>query len=77
MGMLLWAFGVFVPTVLLALWVDRHRGSRGASRSADLPATKHGRPRRVDFDHTIGPCHYDVGPESKSGLTGSSAESHT
>lgn len=73
MWMWLWVVGVLFSAVVVALWVDRHRGSRGESRGADLPAIKHGRPKRVDFDHTIGPCRYDVGPDGKSGLTGSSA----
>lgn len=68
----LWVVGIFVPTVLLAVWVDRRRGSHGESRDADLPATKRGRPKRVDFDHTIGPCRYDVGPDDWR-LAGSSA----
>ena len=63
MGLWIWVAGVFVPTVILAVWVDRQRGSQGESRDADLPALKHGRLRRVDFDHTIGPCRYDVGPD--------------
>lgn len=70
MGMWLWVIAVLVPTVLAATWVDHHRGSRGAYRSADLPALKRGRPRPVDFDHTVGPCLYDVGPEARPELTG-------
>lgn len=34
--------------ILLATWMDRSRGSQGASRSLDLPGTKEGRPRHID-----------------------------
>ncbi len=34
--------------ILLARWIDRSRGSQGASRSLDLPGTKDGRPRHID-----------------------------
>jgi len=73
MWMWLWVIAVLTPIALAALWVDHHRGSRGAYRSADLPATKHGRPRPVDFDHTFGPCEYDVGPDDRSVPIGISA----
>ncbi len=33
-----------VAAVLVARWMDRYRGSQGASRDSDLPGTKHGRP---------------------------------
>ena len=39
----------FVLTVVLvATWMDRSRGSQGASRSSDLPGVKDGRPRHID-----------------------------
>lgn len=72
-GMWLWVIAVFVPVAVAAVWVEGRRGSLGEYRSADLPATKHGRPRPVDFDHTVGPCDYDVGPEGRSGPIGTSA----
>ena len=34
--------------ILLAQWIDRSRGSQGASRSLDLPGVKDGRPSRID-----------------------------
>lgn len=37
-----------VTIVLLAKWIDRSRGSQGASRSLDLPGIKDGRPRHID-----------------------------
>jgi hypothetical protein len=40
--------GVVVTVVLLALWMDRSRGSQGSSRALDLPGTKEGRPRHID-----------------------------
>ena len=40
--------GFVVTVVLLARWIDRGRGSQGASRSLDLPVTKQGRPRHID-----------------------------
>jgi len=43
--MLMW---VVVIVVLLAKWIDRSRGSQGASRSHDLPGAKDGRPRHID-----------------------------
>ena len=39
---------VVVTVVLLAKWMDRSRGSQGASRSLDLPGTRDGRPRHID-----------------------------
>lgn len=39
---------VIVTVVLLANWIDRSRGSQGASRSLDLPGIKDGRPRHID-----------------------------
>ncbi len=39
---------VVATVVLLAMWVDRSRGSQGASRSLDLRGTKDGRPRHID-----------------------------
>ena len=39
---------VVVTVVLLAKWMDRSRGSQGASRSRDLPGTRDGRPRHID-----------------------------
>ena len=48
--MWMWAVIIIVVTtvVLLAPWMDRSRGSQGASRSLDLPGTKEGRPRHID-----------------------------
>ncbi len=48
--MWMWAVIIIVVTtvVLLAQWMDRSRGSQGASRSLDLPGTKDGRPRHID-----------------------------
>ena len=48
--MWMWAVivGFIVTVILLAKWMDRSRGSQGASRSLDLPATKDGRPRHID-----------------------------
>lgn len=48
--MVMWAVIVIVVTtvVVLAQWMDRSRGSQGASRSLDLPGTKDGRPRHID-----------------------------
>ena len=40
--------GFVVMVVLLARWIDRSRGSQGASRGLDLPGTKEGRPRHID-----------------------------
>jgi hypothetical protein len=40
--------GAIVTIVLLAKWIDRSRGSQGASRSLDLPGIKDGRPRHID-----------------------------
>lgn len=37
-----------VSVILVASWMDRSRGSQGASRSHDLPGTKAGRPRHID-----------------------------
>jgi hypothetical protein len=34
--------------ILVAQWMDRSRGSQGASRSLDLPGIKEGWPRRID-----------------------------
>lgn len=76
MGMWLWVLAIVLPVVLAALWVDAHRGSRDEYRSADLPATKRGRPRPVDFDHTVGPCHYDVGPDSRTSWSAGSRGRH-
>ena len=39
---------VIVIVILLAKWMDRSRGSQGASRSLDQPGTKDGRPRHID-----------------------------
>ena len=48
--MLMWVVVIVVvaTVVLLAKWMDRSRGSQGASRSLDLPGTQDGRPRHVD-----------------------------
>lgn len=40
--------GFIVTVVLLAMWMDRSRGSHGPSRSLDLPGIKDGRPRHID-----------------------------
>ena len=39
---------VIATVVVLAKWMDHHRGSQGASRSLDLPGIKDGRPRHID-----------------------------
>lgn len=39
---------VVVTVVTVAKWMDRVRGSQGASRSLDLPGIKDGRPRQID-----------------------------
>lgn len=39
---------VVVTVILLARWMDRSRGSQGASRSSDLPGLKDGRPGHID-----------------------------
>ena len=46
----MWAviFVVITTVILVAKWMDRSRGSQGASRSLDLPGTKQGRPRHID-----------------------------
>lgn len=50
--MWMWMWIIIVSTVvtivLLAKWIDRSRGSQGASRSLDLPGIKDGRPRHID-----------------------------
>ena len=48
--MLMWlVISVFITAlILVAKWMDRTRGSQGASRSLDLPGTKDGRPRHID-----------------------------
>lgn len=51
-GIIMWMWAVIVVVVamvvLVAKWIDRSRGSQGASRSLDLPGTKAGRPRHID-----------------------------
>lgn len=39
---------VVVTVVSLAKWMERSRGSHGASRSLDLPGIKDGRRRHID-----------------------------
>ncbi|MFL6081108.1 MAG: hypothetical protein ACJ714_14360 [Ornithinibacter sp.] len=39
---------IIVTVILLARWIDRSRGSQGASRSLDLPGIKAGRPSHID-----------------------------
>jgi hypothetical protein len=39
---------IVATVILLAKWMDRVRGSQGASRGLDLPGTKDGRPRHID-----------------------------
>jgi len=39
---------VVAAFVLAAKWMDRSRGSQGASRAKDLPGTRAGRPRHID-----------------------------
>ena len=48
--MWMWAViaAVVFTVILLAKWMDRTRGSQGASRSSDLPGVKEGRPRHID-----------------------------
>lgn len=48
--MWMWAVIIVVvaAVVLVAKWMDRSRGSQGASRSLDLPGIKEGRPRHID-----------------------------
>ena len=48
--MWMWAVIIVVVSmvVLAAKWMDRSRGSQGASRRLDLPGTKDGRPRHID-----------------------------
>ena len=48
MWMWVWIIAFFAIVVLIAKWMDRSRGSRGASRADDLPRTKEGRPKRID-----------------------------
>lgn len=74
MAMWVWFVGFAWLVVLAAVWAERHRGSSGEYRSLDLPATKRGRPRPVDFDHTVGPAGYDVDPvRVRPGPIGTSA----
>ena len=51
-GLVMWMWvviiSVVVTVVLLAKWMDRSRGSQGASRGLDLPGTREGRPRHID-----------------------------
>jgi hypothetical protein len=51
-GLAMWMWAVIavvvVTVVLLSKWMDRTRGSQGASRSSDLPGVKDGRPRHID-----------------------------
>jgi len=44
-----------VVVVLIAKWMDRSRGSRGASRQDDLPGTSEGRGKAIDGGGHIGP----------------------
>lgn len=70
MQLWLWMVAVFVLTMVAALWVEHDRGSRGDYRRLDLPATRRGRPKPVGFDHTVGPCLYDIAPDARPELTG-------
>lgn len=51
-GLEMWMWAVIIvvvaAVVLVAKWMDRSRGSQGASRSLDLPGIKEGRPRHID-----------------------------
>ena len=51
-GLIMWMWAVIIVVVsmvvLAAKWMDRSRGSQGASRGLDLPGTKDGRPRHID-----------------------------
>lgn len=51
-GLEMWMWAVIsvvvVAVVLVAKWMDRSRGSQGASRSLDLPGIKDGRPSHID-----------------------------
>ncbi len=55
MWMWVWIIAFLAVVVFLAKWMDRRRGSQGASRSNDLPGTKDGRPNRIDSGGTMGP----------------------
>jgi hypothetical protein len=55
MWMWVWIIAFLVVVVLLAKWMDRNRGSQGASRKDDLPGTIAGRPKRIDSGGTMGP----------------------
>ena len=48
--MWMWAVVIIVVAVLVlaAKWMDRTRGSQGASRTLDLPGVKDGRPGPID-----------------------------
>lgn len=51
-GLDMWMWVVIISgvaaVILVAQWMDRSRGSQGASRSLDLPGTRDGRPRHID-----------------------------
>ena len=55
MWMWVWIIAVVVVIVLIATWMDRSRGSQGASRGEDLPGTSEGRGKRIDPGDTMGP----------------------
>ena len=48
MWMWFWIIVIVVAAVGVAKLIDRGRGSRGASRTEDLPGTSSGRPKRID-----------------------------
>jgi hypothetical protein len=54
MSMWVWIIAFLAVVVLLAKWMDRSRGSRGASRQDDLPGTSEGRGKRIDSGGTMG-----------------------
>lgn len=44
---------VVAAIILVAKWMDRSRGSQGASRGSDLPGIKDGRPRHIDTNDSF------------------------
>jgi len=55
MWMWVWIIAFLAVVVLLARWMDRSRGSQGASRRDDLPGTSEGRGKRIDSGGHLGP----------------------
>ena len=53
MWMWVWIIIVVAAVILVARWMDRSRGSQGASRDSDLPGTKDGRPRAIDTNDSF------------------------